>query len=238
MRDYESPNEYIFPLEAGEWFILAYPGIEGHHRWTAATEHGYDITQVDSRGSWATGEIDDWQTGSVATWEAWYAYGKSVLAAADGKVVKVVDDVEFSLSFWNRQEGESVEEYASRIGARQLELFRDPQSDPAAVAGGNHIVIEHRGGEYSLYAHLAYGSIEVEEGQTVSQGQTIAELGGTGEIPHAHLHFQVGDSPDGTQVRTFPVQFADLKVNGQDAGPPGSGAPFEPGFFVTNRSRE
>jgi hypothetical protein len=120
---HESANEYIFPLEAGEWFILAFPGLRGHHRWTAATEHGYDITMVDSRGSWASGKADAFRTGRVPRWEDWYAYNKKVLAAADGEVVEVSDDVEFPLSFWNWRDDETLEECRGRIGARQMELF-------------------------------------------------------------------------------------------------------------------
>ena len=57
VEQYESPNDYILPVEPGEWYIQAFPGLRGHHRWTAATEHAYDITMVDSRGSWAKGDV-------------------------------------------------------------------------------------------------------------------------------------------------------------------------------------
>lgn len=233
VRQYESHNDFILPVEPGEWFILAYPGLEGHHRWAAATEHAYDITRVDARGSWAEGAASDWRTGRVAEWERWYAYGKKVLAAADGVVLKVVDDVEFPLDFWNRQEGESLEDYRRRIGAKQMELFLAPGADPEAVAGGNHILIEHRGGEYSYYAHLAHGSIQVRVGDRVVQGQPIAGLGGTGEIPAVHLHFQVTDSPSLTAARTLPVEFTNVEVNEQFVDEYAPEIVFQPGFFVT-----
>jgi uncharacterized protein YraI len=62
-------------------------------------------------------------------------------------------------------------------------------------AGGNpccsyglYVMIEHDGGAESLYAHL--DSIDVREGQTVVQGQTLGRSGNTGRSTGAHLHFE------------------------------------------------
>lgn len=119
VRQHESPNDYILPVEPGFWFLKSYPGLEGHHRWTAATAYGWDITMVDSRGSWAEGEASAWRTGSVGSWKRWHAYGKKVLAAADGVVVKAYDEVEFPLTVWNRKPGESVADYRERLDPKQ-----------------------------------------------------------------------------------------------------------------------
>jgi len=188
---------------------------------------------VDSRGSWARGDAADWRTGRVPRWEDWYAYDKKVLAAASGVVVKVVDDVEFPLEFWNRRDGESLADYRRRIGQRQMELFLAPGADPPTVAGGNHIVIRHAGGEYSFYAHLAYGSIRVKEGQEVAQGEHIAGVGGTGEEPAVHLHFQVSDGPSMKDSRTLPVQLSGVHVNEQFSDTFEPRQVFQPGYFVT-----
>ncbi len=232
VRDYKTRNDYIFPVEPGNWHVLAFPGIKGHHRWTAATEHSIDITMVDERGSWARGETDDWNQGLVPQWEDWYAYGKKVLAAADGVVVKVGKDNKFPLSEWNRQAGESFPEYQGRIGKKQQELLFDQSNDPASIAGGNHVVIEHANGEFSFYAHLAYGGIEVAVGDSVKQGQHIAALGGTGEMPAVHLHFQVSDSPSLLRSRTLPVQFTNIGVNSPFGHLYHPELVFQPGIFV------
>lgn len=233
VRPHASRNQYIFPLDPGNWYVQAYPGIRGHHWWTTATEHAIDITMVDARGSWAKGDATAWREGRVPRWEDWYAYGKRVLAAADGVVERVVRDVAFPLSFWNRRPGESQDAYHERIGARQMELFNAPGADPIAVAGGNHVIIRHANGEWTMYAHLAYGSIRVTEGQAVKQGDHIAGLGGTGEEPAVHLHFQVIDGPVPTYARTYPVQFSNVRVNehGVDAYAPRM--VFQSGYFVS-----
>ncbi len=54
---------------------------------------------------------------------------------------------------------------------------------------GKFIIIKHPGGYQSLYAHL--NKIRVREGENVSQGQVVGELGNTGRSTGPHLHFSV-----------------------------------------------
>lgn len=54
---------------------------------------------------------------------------------------------------------------------------------------GYYVVIDHGGGVVTLYAHCS--KILVEEGQSVSQGDAIAEVGSTGRSTGNHLHFEV-----------------------------------------------
>ena len=62
-----------------------------------------------------------------------------------------------------------------------------------AITAGNHVIIEHEGGEYSFYAHLIRGSIPVREGQAVKQGDRIGALGNPGSSDAPHLHFHLMD---------------------------------------------
>jgi len=54
---------------------------------------------------------------------------------------------------------------------------------------GNKIVIDHRNGFRTVYAHLA--SINVRVGQTVARGAKIGVMGSTGDSTGVHLHFEV-----------------------------------------------
>ncbi|MCB5270878.1 MAG: M23 family metallopeptidase [Candidatus Cloacimonetes bacterium] len=54
---------------------------------------------------------------------------------------------------------------------------------------GKHIVIDHRNGYKSLYAHLY--NYKVKEGESVSKGQIIAMMGDTGYSTGPHLHYEV-----------------------------------------------
>ncbi|WP_369029091.1 MULTISPECIES: M23 family metallopeptidase [Streptomyces] len=61
-------------------------------------------------------------------------------------------------------------------------------------AFGIEIVIEHPGGYYTQYAHLA--AVTVDQGQRVTPGQWIGQTGTTGNSTGPHLHFEVRVTPE------------------------------------------
>ena len=56
---------------------------------------------------------------------------------------------------------------------------------------GNYVKLQHADGFETLYAHLEYGSVKVNVGDIVSEGQEIGYMGATGYAFGAHLHFEV-----------------------------------------------
>jgi hypothetical protein len=72
---------------------------------------------------------------------------------------------------------------------------------------GNHVAIQLEAtGTYLLIAHLKPGSVAVEDGQTVEEGQLIGACGNSGntsEEPHIHIHHQRQDPT------VFPINFAE-----------------------------
>lgn len=56
---------------------------------------------------------------------------------------------------------------------------------------GNYVVINHGNGYSTLYAHMVTGSIVVQPGQVVRQGQKIGTMGNTGRSTGTHLHFEI-----------------------------------------------
>jgi murein DD-endopeptidase MepM/ murein hydrolase activator NlpD len=84
-----------------------------------------------------------------------------VLAAADGIITLVKDD--------------------SNLGG----------PSPAYWNYSNFISILHKNKEFSRYDHLTFKSSNVKVGQSVKQGQKIAEVGMTGYTYIPHLHFQI-----------------------------------------------
>ncbi|AUI51274.1 Murein DD-endopeptidase MepM and murein hydrolase activator NlpD, contain LysM domain [Arthrobacter crystallopoietes] len=63
------------------------------------------------------------------------------------------------------------------------------EASSSAVGYGNRIVIEHADGMKTTYNHLQ--SIGISQGQKVSAGDSIADLGTTGNSTGCHLHFEV-----------------------------------------------
>ena len=59
---------------------------------------------------------------------------------------------------------------------------------------GRCILIDHRNGYYTFYAHLA--SIMVSKGMSVMAGAQIGTVGDTGNVTGPHLHFEVRTSPN------------------------------------------
>jgi murein DD-endopeptidase MepM/ murein hydrolase activator NlpD len=81
---------------------------------------------------------------------------------------------------------------------------------------GNHVVIEHGHGEYSVLAHLRQGSVRVRPGERVKRGQVVGTCGNSGNssAPHLHYHLQTRARP-GSGVG-LPAQFRDYQSDARD----------------------
>ncbi len=118
----------------------------------------------------------------------YYCYGKPVVAPADGEIVHVVDGLP-----------------DNRIGESDL-----------VHNWGNTIVIKHAEGLYSKLSHLRAGKIDVKQGDRVSRGDRIAQVGSSGRSPEPHLHFQLQASPHiGSATVWYPIaQYVGLDTKG------------------------
>ncbi|MEV7194906.1 M23 family metallopeptidase [Streptomyces sp. NPDC093510] len=64
---------------------------------------------------------------------------------------------------------------------------------------GIEVVVRHKGGYYTQYAHLA--SVTVDQGERVRPGQWVGQAGTTGNSTGPHLHFEARLTPDlGSEV--------------------------------------
>ena len=70
---------------------------------------------------------------------------------------------------------------------------------------GNYCIVDHGDGTQTLYAHAK--TIYVKLGETVSQGQTLGEIGGTGNTTAPHLHFEVRVGNTQSYSRVNPLNY-------------------------------
>lgn len=88
--------------------------------------------------------------------------------------------------------------------------------DSSGNSYGNYVKIKHDNGYYTLYAHMKYGSVTVNIGDRVSQGQVIGYMGATGHSTGAHLHFEVRNQND---TRIDPTSYIDANLPSTNSEP-------------------
>jgi murein DD-endopeptidase MepM/ murein hydrolase activator NlpD len=195
-----SRTAFVFPLR-GEWYDGAAPSFHSHHRWVPSEQFAHDLVQI--------GPTTDTHRGDGLRFRDYYAYGEPVSAAASGVVVAAVD-TEGEDPRAMRQRGEAMDAYLARLQADQAARL----ARGALGLVGNHVVIDHGNGEFSLYAHLKPGSVRVEAGARIEQGARIGDVGSTGNSTEPHLHFQVCDGPDPLLCSGIPPRWQNLAMGG------------------------
>jgi len=147
------------------------------------------------------------------------AFGRPVLAPADGTVV--------------RAHGRERDHRSRSSWPSLLYLFAEGSlrelTGPSRILG-NHVVLDLGGGVYAVLAHLRHDSLLVAKGQRVTAGQQVAECGNSGNSTEPHLHFQLMDHPSVLFAAGLPFRLASYEVEGRaEAGVPADGRPFTVG---------
>lgn len=204
---YKNQVGYRLPF-AGEWLVFN-GGLtpETSHSWEVLSQrYAYDFVRTD----------DDHKRhcGSGTRLTDYYAYGEPILAAADGEVVALSQDIGAS----------------PLVGFGILDFMcRDFR--------GNHIVIRHAEDEYGFYAHLQKGSVPWRVGDKVRQGDRLGLCGHSGHSSEPHLHFHLQDRPDIYSSLGVPIRFSctnndtilelvrGQRVSGSNSKNPGPRAP-------------
>src|SRR3989339_325781 len=187
LKKYKLKNKYIFPLRGIAWALNGPATGVSHHRQTTSQEFGYDICILDGQANLFKNR------GNKNT--DFPTYKKEIISPANGTVVLVKDGLPE-----NKKIGVTPELTEERISKWGL----------IHAAAGNVIIINHGKNEYSFIAHCVPGSIKVEEGQKVKQGQVLALLGNSGNSTGPHLHYHLMDGPDMMKNRSLPIVFSNI----------------------------
>ncbi len=80
--------------------------------------------------------------------------------------------------------------------------------DPIGL--GNHVIIDHGSGEFSILVHMKPGSVRVKKGDRVKQGEQVGAIGFSGDTFLPHLHYMLMDGIDERTSRGLPSYFNDF----------------------------
>jgi len=196
--NYETKSKYIFPIK-GSINIVNLPTNFGQHRSSNYQEFALDIW--DLRLDKNIGEYTNSKPNPIKLSD-YYIYHREVIAPADGVVYEVGDKFPEKLMM---DPTKFSAEYFQEIGNELV-----PKIGYENFIRGNYIIIDHGSSEYSFYGHLSEGSIVVNVGDTVKQGDVIAKVGNTGHSDAPHLHFHLMDSPNCFKANGLPLVFEDI----------------------------
>jgi Peptidase family M23/Protein of unknown function (DUF3887) len=141
-----------------------------HHHDVPNQRFAFDLLGVDEDGKTHRGD-------GIRN-QDYCAFGRDVLAPADGTVVEVIEGVPDNT----------------------------PGSMNPYSAVGNCVVIQHREDEFSVLAHFKQGSLVVKVGDKVKRGQLLGQCGNSGNSSEPHLHYHLQNSlvlQDGLGIKCF-----------------------------------
>ena len=166
-------NETVLSLPFnGRWLVMWGGDTKelNYHHDVPNQKFAFDFLGVGENGKTRKGE--------GAKNEDYYAFGREVLAPADGLVTDVI------------------------TGVRD----NTPSSMNPYSGLGNAVFIRHSKNEVSVIAHLKLGSVRVKRGQKVKRGEVIGLCGNSGNSSEPHLHYHLMNTPaiqDATGIKVY-----------------------------------
>jgi len=153
-------TELSLPFK-GRWLVFwgGDTKAQNYHRDVPNQRFAFDLVGADENGKTRRGRNNKN--------EDYFAFGREVLAPADGKIIEMID------------------------GVRDNE----PGSMNPFSAVGNCVMIQHREDEVSVLAHFKQDSIRVKAGDAVKRGQVLGLCGNSGNSSEPHLHYHLQHSP-------------------------------------------
>ncbi|MFB0524877.1 MAG: peptidoglycan DD-metalloendopeptidase family protein [Phycisphaerae bacterium] len=156
----------------GQWLVF-WGGdtkeLNLHHD-TPNQKFAFDFLGVGEQGKKRKGEAQ--------VNEEYFAFGREILAPADGTVTDVITGVRDNV----------------------------PGSMNPYSGLGNAVFIQHSEYEVSILAHLKFDSVKVKVGDKVKRVQLIGLCGNSGNSSEPHLHYHLQNTPiiqDGTGIKCY-----------------------------------
>jgi hypothetical protein len=170
---------------------------ENHHRRGITLFEGRVLITRRYAIDWQQSQNGKTFSGDASDKRSYYAYGKPVLAVADGAVVTARDGLPDNVPRHNGEFTPAVE------------------MSPDTVFG-NNIVLDLGGQQFAVYCHLQSGSLLVKAGEHVRRGQVIAQIGASGDARQPHLHFQISTASNPFAGQSVPYLIDHYRVESAD----------------------
>ncbi|NUL46919.1 M23 family metallopeptidase [Cellulosimicrobium funkei] len=184
----------------GRWVAFNSPGsrVPSHRVRAHGQRYAVDVLREDAGAPGTRG-----RTLLGRSPEDYPSFGTPVVAMAAGTVVHVSDHL---------RDHRARDAWPGLIWMLTLEgFFRLLGGAPAIL--GNRVIIRHDDSTFSAYAHLRRSSATVRAGDRVAAGQTLGQVGNTGNSSEPHLHVQLMDRARPESAAGLPMQWSGVEVD-------------------------
>ena len=186
VRAYQSKTSLIFPF-TGPGIISQGGALSSGHRNRSGLYALDALGLSETYGPMRRPEPDD-DPKNYAGW------GREIISPAGGTIVRVRND---------RPD--------QPVAGKSDPAYFVPEF-PDGGDPGNHVVIDHGNGEFSMIAHMQKGSVRVKAGDRVTQGQILGLLGNSGDTSGPHVHYQLQSGPDWERSDGLPARFTNVST--------------------------
>jgi peptidase M23-like protein len=212
--EYIQKTKLILPVPGARVWAYEAPGFFSHHRRLDLNNpFNRDVMKMrrnSQRYALDLSVVDEQGEafhGDINKKENWIGFGVPIVAPAPGTIVAAVGDRPDDIPY-----DESL-------------LLKDP-----ALMIGNHLIIDHGNGEYSLLAHFQHGSLAIKPGDRVARGQLLGKMSRSGMgSTLVHVHYELRTTPDLFDADGLPTTFEGFRRVG--SAKPEKGR-IEPGWVV------
>lgn len=151
----------------GEWFVFS--GGDTAKQNLHRSANPWLISQQYAFDLIKPSDADKTHLRKGATNTEYETFGQAIIAPADGIVVEAADGIRDNTAW------------------QDTDIFN---------VFGNHIIIKHGSGAFSVICHLKRTSIKVKVGAKVKRGQLLGKAGNSGNSTEPHLHYHLQDRPE------------------------------------------
>jgi hypothetical protein len=186
--------DLAYPFK-GRWLTQNSPAnrVPSHGTTVFATTFAIDFVPVNEGGRTAPLTLESLVRPEPA--DRFPGFGRPILAPADGVVVGI------------HQTAPDHRSFRGLPSVRYALTQRRRAAGGWAELAGNHVMIETPGGPVVAVCHLQRASVQVQLGQNVAIGQTLARCGNSGNSTEPHVHVQAIDRFDLLQASAVPITF-------------------------------